>query len=180
MTIPMDNAVSFTMGHVFAVSARDAIRDDPAGAARCLTRGRLFTAFVFVPLGAYFYARWPEWTCMYLNGERLPVPLIAALGYPMYLVSHELGYRNAARLIGRGRVDEAVLQGAASLSALALVSAWGWRRFRWQGTGEEYRTGSARDVLKSVDFLLSMALFGAVFGAAAAAVVMKNRREAPA
>lgn len=175
MTIPMDSAISLTMGHVFAVAARDAVRDDPDKASACLRRSRLFEALVAVPIGAYFWVRWPDWAWMYIAGERSRSPALAAAGYSCYLAAHELGYRNAVRLIRQDRTDEAMIQGAASLSLLALISALGWRRFRWQGTDAEYREGSAVDVLSSRDFQVSMLVAGALFLAAAAVVVVKNR-----
>jgi hypothetical protein len=65
MTIPMDSAISLTMGHAFAVAGRDAIQCGDEGAKSCLLRSRAFTALVEVPLGCYFYARWPDWDWMY-------------------------------------------------------------------------------------------------------------------
>jgi hypothetical protein len=175
MTIPMDAAVSLTTGHAFAIAARDAVSDDPDRARACLRRGRLFTTLVFVPLGLYFWVRWPDWTWMYIAGRRSRSLPVTALGYCCYLVAHELGYRNAARLIEDGRTDEAVIHCAASLSVLALISAFGWRRFRWQGTAAEFEAGTAVDVLSSRDFRMSMLVTGTIFFGAAAAVVVKNR-----
>lgn len=53
------------MGHAFAVAGRDAIQCGDEGAKSCLLRSRAFTALVEVPLGCYFYARWPDWDWMY-------------------------------------------------------------------------------------------------------------------
>ena len=174
MTIPMDSALSVTAGHVFAVAGREAIREDPEKARACLRRSRLFQALVAVPVGVYFWLRWPDWSWMYVAGKRSRSPALAAVGLSVYMLGHELGYRNAARLIRAGRADDAVIQGAASLSLLALVSAGGWRRFRWQGTTADFEGGTATDVLYSRDFQVSMLLAGAVVAAAALAVIKKN------
>lgn len=173
MTIPMDSAFSFTMGHVFAVARRDTLRDDVEKERACLHRSRLFEVLVFVPLGMYFWLRWPDWTWMYLV-DRSRSLLLAALGLSLYPISHELGYRNAMRLIKAGRSDKALTHCAASLVVLALVSAFGWRRFRWQGTTADFINGNAVDVFSSRDFQISMLVAAAIFTAAAAAVVVKN------
>lgn len=174
MTIPQDTAISFTMGHVFAVAGGDAIMNDPERARACLRRGRLFSALVTVPVGGYFVARWPDWSWFYIAGEHSRSPVALAAGLGGYMLAHELGFRHAAKLIKEGRKDEAAIRGAASLSLLALLSAVGWKRFRWQGTREEFEAGTATDVFSNGDFLISLLVAGAVFLSAAAYVAYRN------
>jgi hypothetical protein len=177
MTIPMDSAITFTMGHLFAVAGSEAIQSDGEGAKACLNRSRAFTAMVTVPVGSYFWARWPDWSWMYLVGERSSSPAVTAIGLGSYLASNELGFRHAAKLIREGRTDEAAIRGAASLSVLALIAAFGWRRFRWQGSREEFASGEAIDFLKSKDFWSSMVVAGALFLTGAAFMLIRNYRE---
>ncbi|MHB8896862.1 MAG: hypothetical protein ACYC99_17045 [Candidatus Geothermincolia bacterium] len=177
MTIPMDCAITFTMGNLFAVAGSGAIESGDEGAKACLDRSRAFTAMVAVPVGFYFWKRWPDWSCMYLMGERSSSPIVGGVGLGSYVASNELGFRHAARLIREGRTDEAAIRGVASLSLLALVSAVGWRRFRWQGTCEQYESGEAIDIFKSGDFWVSILASAAVFVAGAAFVFIRNYRE---
>ncbi len=176
MTIPQDTAISFTMGHVFAVAGSDAIQNDPEKARACLRRGRVFSALVTVPVGGYFVVRWPDWSWFYLAGEHSRSPAAVAAGLGGYMIAHELGYRHASKLIREVRNDEAAIRGAASLGLLALVSAMGWKRFRWQGTREEYEAGTATDVFSNRDFMISLAVAGVVFLMAAAYVTYRNLR----
>lgn len=180
MTIPMDSAITFTTGHLFALAGSEAIKSGDEGAKACLKRSRAFTAMVAVPVGCYFWARWPDWSWMYLVGEHSNSPAVTAIGLGSYMASNELGFRHAARLIREGRTDEAAIRGAASLSVPTLVAAFGWRRFRWQGSREEFKSGNAIDFLKSDDFWLSMMVTGAFFLSSAVFVIVRNYREGQA
>lgn len=174
MTIPMDASINFTLGHVFAVAGSEAILEDPEKERACLRRGRLFTALVAAPVGVYFLVRWPDWAWMYIARERSRSPALAALGFGCYIVAHELGFRNAARLIKAGKTDKAAIQGLASLSLLALIAAFGWERFRWQGTTAEFEAGNAVDVFKSRDFHASMVVAGIIAITFAVLVIVRN------
>lgn len=173
MTIPMDSALSFTAGHVFAVAGAEAIAEDQEKEKECLNRGRLFTAMVTVPVGLYFLVRWPDWSWMYFN-ERPRSPVLGAAGLSFYMLAHELGFRNAARLLRRGERGEALRQTAGALMLTVIMALVGLSRLRWIGTLEEYHEGTASDVFRDKSFLLSIVAAGALAALPALAVMARN------
>lgn len=177
MTIPQDTTLSFAAGHAFALTASDAILNDPEAARRALNRSRAFAALVVMPVGGYFVVRWPEWSWMGLAGDHARSPVAIALGLCGYVAANELGYRHAASLIKQGRADEAIIRGLASLSFLALVTVLRWKHFRWRGTQAEREAGTAVDVLRDPDFLISVGVAGLVAGAAGLAVAARNLKD---
>ena len=119
MTVPMDCAISYTAGSICALTAGKSAVDDPEKKAAALRRGRLFTILVTLPIGAYFYKRWPDWSWMYMIGERSQKRVFGLLGLTGYLASHEAGFRVTSRSISKGKTGRA-LAGA----LLSFISFW--------------------------------------------------------
>lgn len=174
MTIPADTCISFTAGHVFAVASAEAIEAGGAAEQECIERSRKFTALVTVPVGLYFLLRWPDWSWMYLTGEGSRNRLTGLLGVCAYLVANELGFRDAARLIKKGRREDALMATVASGGLLGLLSVLGARRLLLIGTKEEFKNGEATLALKHRGFLKSIVASGAFAGVPAAVVIAKN------
>ncbi|GEM_PF-6960586 len=176
MTIPQDSSICFTIGHILALAGKDAILENIEKEAEVGRRSRLLIGTVIIPIGAYFWKKWPEWSWMYLLKKRSRSLPIAVLAFSGYFTAFELGFKNASRLIKDGRTDEAVIHSIASLSALAVVSSLGWQRFRWRGTREEYEAGTAKDFLTDRRFLASILVSAALAGSATAVAAFKNVR----
>lgn len=177
MTIPLDSAISLTMGHAFAIAGGEAISQDPEMEKACLDRGRIFTALVTVPVGSYFLVRWPDWSWMYTVKKRSRSRLLGAIGLSMYLVANEIGFRNAARLIKAGKREEALLHAAGSLGLLSAISLVGFKRLHWIGTREQFEEGTAGSIFKSWQFIASMHLAGMIAVPPALYVLLRNLSE---
>lgn len=177
MTVPMDCTISYTAGTLFAVSSADALRSDPQRAARSLRRGRIFSAMVTLPIGIYFLFRWPDWSWMYLAREHSRSKVLGAAGLGGYLLSHEIGYRQAARLVRAHHAGRALALSAISLAFFFMIVIAGWKRFRWQGDTRQFETGTARDALLAADFVFPFVLSIAFFSVGVLVVVFLNLRD---
>lgn len=180
MTVPVDSAFCYAAGHLFALAGSDAMEEDPGREGECLWRGRLFTALAVVPVGLLFLARWPEWSWMYCAGRRSRSRLLGALGLSLYVVAHELGFRNAARLIRAGKTSRAHVQTALALGLAGLVSLAGAGRMMRLGTCEEFRDGTARVTFLSPGFWAAIVASGVLVVPAALEVVVRNMAPKPA
>jgi len=174
MTVPLDSAMCFTAGHIFAIAAGEAIGRDVETEEACLNRGRLFTALVVVTVGFVFLRKWPEWSCMYFVRRRSRSKLLGAVGLAGYVVAHELGFRNAARSIKAGRMVSAYAHTAASLGLVGLIGIALFRRLHWLGTVEEFENDIGRSIFTSPGFILTMAGSGAVVVPPALYVLARN------
>ena len=172
MTIPMDCSICYAAGRIFALSAKDSF-DDTEYISRCINRGRILVGCAIIPASAYFVARWPEWSWMYFNRKRArSIPLVAlALG--SYFISHDLGFESGLRSIERDS-KSIPLEFARSFLPLAIISALLWKRFRYQGTFEEFEEGEAVDVLRNLQFLIPFGVASFVVILAGALVVLRN------
>lgn len=176
MTIPMDCAISYTAGSIFAAASGEAIAEDRDKEKEFLNRGRIFTALVTLPIGYYFYKRWPDWSWMYTIGGASSNPAMGAVGLAGYAIAHELGFRSTARLVKAGHKGRAlgnILLGAVSF---LMVVVLGWNRFRWQGTTSEYESGEARDALLCADFMVPLGVAMVTFALGTLALLILNRR----
>ena len=111
---------------------------------------------------------------MYTVRKRPRSTALVALAYCLVVGMHELGYRNAARLIMRGHQRAAAIEGAATLSLPLLIGVAGIHRLLRLGTIEEFEAGEAKLTPVSPDFLASISLAGLVAVAGALYVFVKN------
>ena len=174
MTVPIDTTLCLAAGHAFAIAGADKIQKDPDKEVECLNRGRVYTAAVVVPVGAYFLIRWPDWSWAYTMKKGSRSKLLGALGLAGYLAAHEAGFRSAARSIREGRMDRALMGLAGSALLATLVTFGGFRRLHWLGTREEFESGTAKSIFRSPDFILSMLGAGAAAAPGAVYVIAKN------
>ena len=174
MTVPMDCTISYTAGTVFAVASKGALEKGPELESDALNRGRLFTALVTVPIGLYFLGKWPDWSWMYLVGGRGRSRALGAVGMSGYLVSHEIGFRLGARLVKSGNSRWAVVNAALSFIGFIAIVIFGWNRFRWQGTFEEYTDGTAVDGLVNPEFIIPLGAGRVLFFIVAVLVAFLN------
>jgi len=172
MTVPMDCTISYTAGSVFALASGTPLKENPELEAEALRRGRLFTALVTVPIGIYFLKRWPDWSWMYLPGKHGRSPFLGVAGIFYYLASHEAGFRLGARLVKSGRTRWATASAVFSFIVFIAIILFGWNRFRWLGTIEEYREGKAVDCLVYPGFVISLGTSTVVFFLVAVIVSM--------
>lgn len=175
MTVPMDCSISYCAGNIFAVAAKDSITEEPEKVNTALNRGRLFTLLVTIPIGLYFMVRWPDWSWTYAAGRHSRSRIAGVLGLATYLASHEVGFRNAARLVEAGKANRAMAHAAAGFLAFCSVVAFGWSRFRWLGTREEYERGNALDFFRTPGALIPLLASMIVFFLGAVAVAFLNR-----
>ena len=174
MTVPMDCTISYTAGTLFAVASRSAIEQSSELESESLARGRLFTALVTIPIGIYFLSRWPDWSWMYTAGNRGRSPLLGAAGMAGYFASHEAGFRLGARLVRSGKTRWAAANAVLSFIGFIAIVVFGWNRFRWQGTFEEYREGTAVDCLVYPGFIIPLGASMITFFLAAVLVSFLN------
>lgn len=180
MTIPMDTALSFTAGHVFAIAAQESIEQGNEEEEKvCAWRARLFTALVVVPIGLYFLWRWPDWSYMYFNGRYSRSRVLGALGLSCYIVAGELGYQNASRLIKSGNKVAAHASTVAAAMMTVLITLLGFDRLRWIGTIEDYRAGTAKDAFLKPGFHLALIGSGALVVPLAIHVIACNSGAGP-
>lgn len=177
MTIPADAFISFTAGHVFAMASSNAIEHDREDERACLERSRLFTALVTVPISTLFVFLWPDWSWMYLTGDKAKNRLTGVFGVWSCLIANELGFRNAARLIRQGKKKDALTATAVSVAPLMVLSVIGAKRLLLLGTREDYVNGEATLVLRHKGFLFTLFSAGALAGPPALAVLAKNFRQ---
>lgn len=174
MTVPLDASLSLTAGHIFALAGAEPMRADPEKAEACMRRSRFFAAAVVAPVSLYFLFRWPHWAWMYTVRRRPRFPLLVALAYCLVVGMHELGYRNAARLIAKDNERAAALECAASLALPFAIGLAGIRRLMRLGTMEEYEAGEAGLTPLRGDFLASISIAGLVAVAGALYIIYKN------
>lgn len=177
MTVPADTALSYLAGQVFAIAGAEAIKEGLQGEAACLNRGRAFTTLVTVPIGTYFLSRWPEWSWMYLAGDRARSPLAGAGGLSAYVAAHEMGFRCAAKPLRNGKLWRAIAHLVGSSIIVGVLGLMGLERLRWLGDERDYRLGLARDVLHYPDFVISMACAVAFAGPFVVLVIKRNYRQ---
>jgi hypothetical protein len=175
MTVPMDCAISYTAGSVFAICASRAGGEGPVDTSRAsLNRGRIFTLLVTIPIGLYYMLRWPDWSWMYLSERLAGSRLACSAGLLTYLVSHEVGYRHARRLVSSGKARRAAFFAATSFASFFVIVIAGWHRFRCLGTFEDFHRGQSDDFFKRLDSFGALGLGITVFFIAALAVSYYN------
>ena len=175
-TVPQDVFISLSTGQLFALTAaRDIRSGDAARDRRAFLRAAGFAAFVWWPIGVYLMAVYPAWSWMYLvdPGAHPWLGYAATVAYPAAAVA---GYALGRALV-RARRDAWLVGGivAANVGLAALVVA-PWRRFARVGSYAEWTAGGGVPLLADAAWLRDMTVIGAVFGAAAAAVVAYNLR----
>lgn len=179
-TIPHDVLLSFIVGGVARLTARDASPSDSAARSPAFARAAAFQFLVFLPIGVHLAVLFPDWSWMYFVDPAAISPVWTTLGVLAYGAAMIAGWfaAHAAVREGAPRRAHAALGVAGAGAALLTVLALG--RLAHVGTYADYHAGVAAPVWTHVPFLVSLILWGPYFALGFAVLLWSNRRAAPA
>lgn len=172
-TVPIDIALNLMLGSWFAHEGRGSTA---AGRGSWLESALAFELLVFLPIGAYLLAVYPDWSLMYLvDPSRLPAGAMAALllAYPAALLA---GFASGVAWRRRG--------GAASRVTFAfgllenLVTLAGFRRLITVTDFSGYRSGVGVPIWEH-RLALELAAIVLLFVALLGLVLRRGRARSP-
>ncbi|HUT51943.1 MAG TPA: hypothetical protein VM658_00995 [bacterium] len=142
-TVPFDILLNFIIGMLAALAWREGLREHQSLAInRYLLGVVLFELFFFIPLGAYLYFFFPDWSLMYFvnpaalaESTREAVGGLALLAYMAAIVG---GFLLAADLVRKDRDGTAMLILLIAAVALGVFSALTLARLMGVGTYAEF------------------------------------------
>ena len=126
-TVPFDIIANFLIGMVVAIACAGTVRSADSIIVNRLVLGLvLFELFFFLPLGAYLYFFYPDWSLMFFvdpaNWEPATVKAVGAAALACYMAAIVAGYAIAARLIRADNTGSAIIVAVALAAALGLFS----------------------------------------------------------
>jgi hypothetical protein len=142
-TVPFDIPLSFIIGMLVPLACPLGVRSVKSIAMnRYLLGTVLFVLFFFVPLGAYLYYYYPDWSLMYFIDpsayQENTIIIIGALALVSYMAAAKAGFFISAKLIRGGNRKTVYLILGLVLLALAIFSALSFNQLMSVGTYAEY------------------------------------------
>ena len=160
MTIPALTVISALVGASIAFSARIQIRtlQRPVFSGRYFIALMMFEGMILLPIGAYFYSFYPDWSWMYLTDTSTLNNGMAVMSMAIYPVAATMGY-----LIGYYSAKSAsdwvtimfmvfMIIGVVGLFAVARS------KIMWIGTYEQYHRAVGLEKITSTSLLPSTIL----------------------
>lgn len=177
-TIPHDVLLSFLVGGVARLTARDAAPSDSAARTPAFARAAAFQFLVFVPVGVHLAYLFPDWSWMYFVDPAAISPWWTALGVAGYgaaMLAGWFGTHAALREGAPGRAYAALGVAGAGAAALTLLTLG---RLARVGDYAAFRAGTASFAWEHPRFLAS-AILWVPYWALGFAVLLRSNRRAP-
>lgn len=132
----------------------------------------------FVPFAAYYVARYPDWSWMYLFPSTSLPGYVTYGALAVYVAAVWAGFELTGALLKAGQLLPARLNAIGDLVILGVITVWGWHRLMFAGPFEEYQAGSAPLIFKTPLFW-AVAAMGVVFVPALLFMLRRTRESRP-
>lgn len=160
MTIPALIIISALVGSSVAYAARIQIRtlQRTAFTTRYFSALMLFEGMILIPIGAYFYSFYPDWSWMYLLESATlsgGIGVMTMVGYPVAAaLGYLVGYYSARASSDWVTIMFIIFMFIGLVGLIAVAK----NKLYWVGTYEQYHRAAGLKTLTSTSLFPSMLL----------------------
>lgn len=153
MTIFIVVPLSFMVAHLFMWCARREVQTQDTVWTTPLLYCCSYSAFVFVPVAAWFFYKYPAWSTSYARPEDMIRPWMSLGVVAIYFVSMIIGGIVAQSLLQLRRLSEFYFSGLLGLAWLLVTILITWNEYIYLGSYQEFYSGAARLIYDDPGFM---------------------------
>lgn len=176
-TILQDQCISFFIGAIFALAAKDHIKEaTKIYIEKSFIRTLYFLLLVFIPGGIYLAYFWTDWSWLYFIPPLSIRPLITVIAIVGYLINGIIGFYVASYLIRKDKLKILYIIMILAVLEVNYFILFHPNRFFYVGTYDEFIKGNAEFIFKNLHLSIAGSLIIFYFIIPSVIIYLKNRK----